>query len=53
MFKVCIVLAIGDEVVSLHEDEFLSGFRPLSESNKPSCRVKTVEDKVGFCVYCE
>ena len=38
---------LGDEVVCLDEDEFLSGFKPLIESNKPSCREKYLKHKVS------
>ena len=39
-------LVVGDEAVTLHEDEFLAGFKPLSEANKPMSNISSVELKV-------
>ena len=34
-------------MVTLHEDEFLAGFKPLNAATKPLCRVSDVEFKVN------
>lgn len=36
----------GDEMVILHEDEFLAGFKPLNTAVRPLCKVSDVECKV-------
>lgn len=43
---VCHVL--GDEIVTLLEDEFLAGFKPLSKATRPMCKVSDVECKVKW-----
>ena len=35
-------------MVTLHEDEFLAGFKPLSMANKPLSKISDVEFKVWY-----
>ncbi|XP_015750904.1 PREDICTED: telomerase-binding protein EST1A-like, partial [Acropora digitifera] len=35
----------GIEVVTLYEDEFLAGFKPLIEASKPLCKINDIELK--------
>lgn len=37
---------LGVEVVTLYEDEFLAGFKPLIEASKPLCKINDIELKV-------
>ena len=37
---------LGIEVVTLYEDEFLAGFKPLIEASKPLCKINDIELKV-------
>lgn len=43
-----IVYVLGDEMVTLYEDEFLAGFKPLNTAMRPLCRVSDVECKVEW-----
>ena len=48
MYSRPVCYALGGEIVTLWEDEFLAGFKPLNKTTRLMCKISGVQDKVKW-----
>ena len=48
MYSRPVCYALGGEIVTLWEDEFLAGFKPLNKATRQMCKISGVQDKVKW-----